>query len=188
MSYTKLLNSCEKTILCCRSFSYQFYRFLKSRSCPYRCRFCQGITIVEEPDGSLLTVQNLQPDDEGLIECVAVNSVGKAVAASRLTVICPPRFLQTTTDYSFLKEELVRLKFDFEASPAPHGLCLTKEGVGRVGCGVGDGIEVTCRDSVVVVRVDNVAERHAGKYVMELENDYGTASLEFRIQVRMDND
>jgi hypothetical protein len=90
-------------------------------------------------------------------------------------------------EYCFLKEELARLKFDFEASPPPHSLCLTKEGVGIVGCGGGDGsdgIEVSCRDNVVIVRVDNVTERHAGKYILDIENEYGAASLEFKIQVR----
>ena len=149
--------------------------------------FCprgQGISIVEEPDGSLLTVQNLQPDDEGLIECVAVNSVGKAVAASRLTVICPPAFLTPAAGqppYCFLKDEMVRLKFDFEAQPPPVAVQLIKDGVGNVGGG--DGVEVSCRDSTVIFRVDNIAERHAGKYQLRLENDFGAASMEFLIQV-----
>ena len=149
-----------------------------------KCRLClwnvsfvlQGISIVEEPDGSLLTVQNLQPDDEGLIECVAVNSVGKAVAASRLTAASQP--------YCFLKDEMVRLKFDFEAQPPPAIVQLIKDGVGSVVGGGGDGVEVSCRDGVVIFRVDNIAERHAGKYQLRLENDFGAASLEFLIQVR----
>ncbi len=44
----------------------------------------QGIDIEEEPDGSLLTVNNLQIEDDGIIECIAVNSVGKAIASTRL--------------------------------------------------------------------------------------------------------
>ena len=78
----------------------------------------EGIEIEEETDGSTLTVHNLQLEDQvfkmdfyfygflvhilffesmkphrqGLIQCVAVNHVGKAVASTELCVFCVPRF------------------------------------------------------------------------------------------------
>ena len=48
----------------------------------------------------------------------------------------------------------------------------------------GDMCEVvSCRDSVVVFRVDNVTEQHAGNYQLHLQNQLGAAILEFTIKV-----
>jgi hypothetical protein len=77
----------------------------------------------------------------------------------------------------------VRLKFEYEAQPAPHAVLLTKDS-GQKDDGGGNGIDVSCREGVVVVRVDNVAERHAGAYQLQLINECGVANLEFRIEVK----
>ncbi len=149
----------------------------------------QGISIEDEPDGSLLIVQNLQSDDAGLIECVAVNSVGKAIASSQLTVICPPRFLLPGLGnnggplvYEFLKDELVRIKFDYEAVPAPQAR-VVKGGQVEGQNDLPPGCEVSCREGVVVFRVEAVSEEHVGLYRIKLENELGTAVLEFQLKV-----
>jgi hypothetical protein len=152
----------------------------------------QGISIEDEPDGSLLIVQNLQSDDAGLIECVAVNSVGKAVASSQLTVICPPRFLLPGVGnngggplvYEFLKDELVRIKFDYEAVPTPQ-VSAVKGGQLEGQNDLPPGCEVSCREGgVVVFRVENVSEEHVGLYRIKLENELGTAVLDFQLKVQ----
>ena len=52
----------------------------------------EGIEIQDEPDGSLLTVHNLQVEDEGVIQCIAVNQVGKAIASTALCIVALPKF------------------------------------------------------------------------------------------------
>jgi len=142
----------------------------------------QGIDISNEPDGSMLTVHNLQLDDEGLIECVAVNHVGKATASTVLHVNTPPNFHTNNIPlkFSFRHDDMIRLKFPIEAQPAPD-VTLLKNGdpVDSSHC------QALYRDNTLLVKIDSSQECDTGLYHVEATNEFGVASLDFNLTVEV---
>jgi len=148
----------------------------------------EGIEIEEETDGSTLTVHNLQLEDQGLIQCVAVNHVGKAVASTELCVFCVPRFaIQGTStspgQFTFRAEEMVRLKFPILASPAPHVQLLRN--TSPLPASEGD---VCFRDGAVIVRMGQAKVEHTGEYKLTADNGHGKDEVNFIIDVEVPPD
>jgi len=148
----------------------------------------EGIEIEEETDGSTLTVHNLQLEDQGLIQCVAVNHVGKAVASTELCVFCVPRFaIQGTSttpgQFTFRAEEMVRLKFPILASPAPHVQLLRNTNPLPASEG-----EVCYRDGAVIVRMGQAKVDHTGEYKLVADNGHGKDEVNFIIDVEVPPD
>jgi len=148
----------------------------------------EGIEIEEETDGSTLTVHNLQLEDQGLIQCVAVNHVGKAVASTELCVFCVPRFaIQGTSatpgQFTFRAEEMVRLKFPIVASPAP--LVQLLRNTSPLPASEGD---VCFRDGAVIVRMGQAKVEHTGEYKLTADNGHGTDEVNFIIDVEVPPD
>jgi hypothetical protein len=144
----------------------------------------QGIDIEDEPDGSLLTVNNLQIEDDGIIECIAVNSVGKAIASTRLLVISPPKFKTSNIplQFSFRNDDMIRLKFPLMCQPEPQ-LVLFKNSQP-----VPDGDDhclAVLRDSNVLLKIDSAQESDSGLYRIVADNGYGSADLELNIVVEV---
>jgi len=142
----------------------------------------QGIDIDNEPDGSLLTVHNLQLEDQGVIECVAVNHVGKATATTALNVNVPPNFHTNNIPkkFCFRHDDMIRLKFPIEAQPIPE-LNLIKNGqlLRDSHC------QAFYRDRTVVIKVDSCQESDTGNYRVEAVNTFGTALLDFDLTVEV---
>jgi len=143
----------------------------------------QGIDIEEEPDGSLLTVHNLQLDDDGIIECVAVNHVGKATATTRLQVICAPKFqtLNIPLQFSFRNEDMIRLKFPMEVQPEPL-LTLLKDDIHQ---SENAHCQTLFRDNNVILKIDSAQEKDTGSYKIDADNGFGKTSVQFSISVEV---
>ena len=143
----------------------------------------EGIDIQEEPDGSVLTVHNLQADDNGVIQCIAVNPVGKAIASTNLVVVALPKFKRTGTDalqFTFRAEEMIRLKFPFVSCP-PAELTLLRGGT-RVPV---EEAEVGVREDHVLFRVETARLEHTGQYTILADNGEGEDRLEFYLDVEV---
>lgn len=144
----------------------------------------EGIDIQEEPDGSLLTVHNLQLDDEGVIQCVAVNHVGKATASTALSIVAVPKFSRVSDQplhYTFRAEEMVRLKFPLLAQPAPL-LTLLKDGSTCLATGAA---EAALRQDGVLFRIESAAPDHVGHYTVIADNGHGEDRVEFGLEVEV---
>jgi len=144
----------------------------------------EGIDIQDEPDGSLLTVHNLQVDDEGVIQCIAVNQVGKAVASTNLTIVALPKFKRTSTaplQFTFRAEEMIRLKFPFVSNP-PSEFTLMKGGKS-----VADSHEadVSVRDEDVLFRIESARMDHSGRYSILADNGNGEDRIDFDLDVEV---
>ena len=147
----------------------------------------EGIDIQEEPDGSVLTVHNLQADDNGVIQCIAVNPVGKAVASTNLIVVALPKFKRTGTDplqFTFRAEEMIRLKFPFVSHP-PAELRLVRGEDRRGPGGLEETPQVGVREDHVLFRVETAAAGHSGHYTILADNGEGEDRLEFYLDVEV---
>ena len=147
----------------------------------------EGIDIQEEPDGSVLTVHNLQADDNGVIQCIAVNPVGKAIASTNLAVVALPKFKRTggATDllqFTFRAEEMIRLKFPFVSHP-PAELSLVRGD--RRGQEEVEEAEVGVREDHVLFRVETARAGHSGHYTILADNGEGEDRLEFYLDVEV---
>ncbi|XP_023325298.1 titin isoform X2 [Eurytemora carolleeae] len=142
----------------------------------------QGIDIESEPDGSTLTVHNLQLEDDGVIECIAVNHVGKAISSTRLCVVCPPKFKtgNIPSQFTFRVEDMIRLKLPIEAQPDPL-LTLLKDEI------VQDNFHCRAilRDNNVIVKINSAKETDSGEYRIEADNGMAIASFSFSINVEV---
>jgi len=149
-----------------------------------------GIDIIEENDGSLLTVHNLQCEDEGVIQCVAVNHVGKAVASTNLRVVATPQFTSSNTTshplhFTFHAEELVRLKFPFIAQPSPE-IQVHKNSL-PVAPQLGK-CEVSSRDEQVIFKIGNASLEDSGYYTIIADNGYGQDEINYMLDIEVPPD
>ena len=144
----------------------------------------EGIDIMDEPDGSLLTVHNLQMDDEGVIQCIAVNQVGKAIASTTLSIVALPRFKRTATaplQFTFRNDEMVRLKFPFQSQP-PAEFSLLKSGVSVA---ESHDADVSLIDDDVLFRIESASLAHSGQYSIIADNGHGEDRIDFHIDVEV---
>lgn len=143
----------------------------------------EGIDIQEEPDGSLLTVHNLQLDDDGVIQCIAVNHVGKAVASTSLCIISIPKFKQASSpplQFSFRADEMIRLKFPFNSQPPADLQILKNETyISKMEA------DATIREENVMFKIDCAKPENAGEYTIIADNDYGKAEIHFTIDIEV---
>ena len=143
----------------------------------------EGIDIQEEPDGSVLTVHNLQLEDEGVIQCTAVNHVGKAVASTNLCIISLPKFKQTSNiplQFSFRVDEMIRLKFPFKSQPPSDFHVLKNEVYVSK-----QEVDAALREENVMFKIDSAKPESAGEYTIVAENDFGKAEIRFEIDVEV---
>lgn len=144
----------------------------------------EGIDIEDEADGSLLTVHNLQCEDEGNIQCIAVNQVGKAIASTQLSILALPKFTRTSTaplQFTFRAEEMIRLKFPFTSQP-PSEFQIIK-GDKRLN-EVNDG-EVVVRDEVLLFKIEAADMKHSGHYTIIADNGHGEDRIEFDMDIEV---
>ena len=143
----------------------------------------EGIDIQEEPDGSLLTVHNLQLEDDGIIQCIAVNHVGKAIASTSLCVISLPKFKlssQGPLQFSFRADEMIRLKFPFTSQPPSDFQILKNESYISK-----EEVDATIREDNVIFKIECANPDHAGDYTIMADNDYGKAEVSFTIDIEV---
>jgi len=142
-----------------------------------------GIIIEEEPDGSVLTIHNLQLDDDGVIQCTAVNHVGKAVASTNLLIISLPKFKQTSNiplQFSFRVDEMIRLKFPFTSQPPSDFHILKNEAYVSE-----QEADATIRDENLMFKIDSAKTENAAEYTIIAENDFGKAEISFTIDIEV---
>jgi len=143
----------------------------------------EGIDIQEEPDGSLLTVHNLQLDDDGVIQCIAVNHVGKAVASTSLCIVSLPKFKKTSDiplHFTFRADEMIRLKFPFISQPHADLQILKNDNYLRK-CDA----EATVREENMIFKIDCAKPEDAGEYRITADNEYGKDEISFTIDIEV---
>jgi len=143
----------------------------------------EGIDIQEEPDGSLLTVHNLQLEDDGIIQCIAVNHVGKAIASTSLCVISLPKFKLSSKgplQFSFRADEMIRLKFPFTSQPPSDFQILKNESYISK-----EEVDATIREDNVIFKIECANPGHAGDYTIMADNDYGKDEVSFTIDIEV---
>jgi len=145
----------------------------------------EGVEIQEETDGSVLTVHNIQMEDQGVIQCVAVNHVGKAVATTLLTVVCLPQFSKSSSplQFTFRAEEIIRLKFPIKVNPEPE-LKILKNNIPLL---EREG-QIFFRDGAVIVKMDAARVEHTGSYTVVADNGHGKDQVTFILDVEVPPD
>lgn len=119
-----------------------------------------------------------------MIQCVAVNHVGKATASTALSIVAVPKFSRVSDQplhYTFRAEEMVRLKFPLLAQPAPL-LTLLKDGST---CLANGAAEAALRQDGVLFRIESAAPDHVGHYTVIADNGHGEDRLEFGLEVEV---
>ena len=143
----------------------------------------EGIDIMDEPDGSLLTVHNLHPEDEGVIQCIAVNQVGKAIASTNLSIVALPKFKRTSTaplQFTFRADEMIRLKFPFVSNP-PAEFQLMKGGRMLKS----ESVDVSVIEDDVLFRIESATMENSGHYTIVADNGHGEDRIEFDLDIEV---
>ena len=134
------------------------------------------------PVKGALSISNIKKTDEGNVECLAENILGKEVLETRLTVHTKPKVILQSRKLTATEGIPFQVNFSAEGSPYPK--LLWKKGFGKL-----TGQQILSSDGrMLSLKFDKPYISDAGWYVCEAKNYLGTSEKSFHLDITTTKD
>lgn len=154
-----------------------------------------GVHITEMEFGNELRIENLNIHDAGIFRCSAINTIGKCVAETEVTIGAKPEFLYPPVDpVKFREEEMVRLKFQVVAIPQPE--IQVKFGGKKDSSSAaflseseleeaqfGGGAILKLKDDHIMFQINSAQREHEGAWTVRAENSFGVTEMTWILEL-----
>ncbi|XP_040580941.1 uncharacterized protein [Lepeophtheirus salmonis] len=142
-----------------------------------------GISMVHTQNATELIVDNLQPEDVGVLRCSAVNTIGRINWETKINLISPPEFDVggLRRKYRFREDEIIRIKCPLISIPKPDVRVYRRENEMKIL--MESGFVLIQSIDNIVFKIESASTKHTGIWTLEAANEHGVSDIELNIKV-----